>query len=42
MDFKTRELKFGLQDRDHFDAEAVKKALQAQRFADVELLAGPS
>ena len=42
MDFKVRELKFGFKDKDRLDAEAVKKALQAQRFADVELLSGPS
>jgi len=41
MDFKTRELKFGFTDKDRFDAEAVKKALEAQRFANVELLSGP-
>jgi hypothetical protein len=41
MDFRTRELKFGFADRDRFDAEAVKKALEAQRFANVELLSGP-
>jgi hypothetical protein len=41
MDFKARELRFGFKDKDRFDAEAVKKALQAQRFADVELLSGP-
>jgi hypothetical protein len=42
MDFKTRELKFGFADKDRFDAEAVKKALEAQRFSKVELLSGPS
>jgi hypothetical protein len=42
MDFTARELKFGLADKDRFDAEAVKKALQAQRFPNVELLSGPS
>ena len=41
MDFKARELRFGLKDKDRFDAEAVKKALEAQRFADVELLSAP-
>jgi hypothetical protein len=42
MDFNARELTFGFKDKGRFDAEAVKKALQAQRFADVELLSGPS
>jgi hypothetical protein len=42
MDFKNRELKFGFVEKDRFDAEAVKKALQDQRFANVELLSGPS
>jgi hypothetical protein len=42
MDFKSRELKFGFQDKGRFDPEAVKTALQAQRFNDVELLSGPS
>ena len=42
MDFDARELKFGFVDKDQFDAEAVKKALEAQRFSNVELLSGPS
>jgi hypothetical protein len=42
MDFNARELRFGLTERDRFDAEAVKKALHAQRFANVELLSGPT
>jgi hypothetical protein len=42
MDFKTRELKFGFKDKDQFDPEAVKNALQAQRFPNVELLSGPA
>ena len=41
MDFKSRELKFGFEEKDRFDAQAVKKALEAQRFNDVELLSGP-
>jgi hypothetical protein len=41
MDFTARELKFGFKDKDRFDAEAVKKALQAQRFANADLLSGP-
>ena len=42
MDFKARELRFGLAERGRFDAEAVKKALQAQRFGNVELLSAPA
>ena len=41
MDFKARELRFGVTDKAQFDAEAVKKALEAQRFSNVELLSGP-
>jgi len=41
MDFKARELRFGFEDKDEFDADAVKKALQAQKFSNVELLSGP-
>ena len=41
MNFDSRELKFGFQDRTAFNAEAVKDALKAQRFSDVELLSGP-
>ena len=42
MDFKARELKFGFKDKGPFDAEAVKKALEAQNFSNVELLSGPT
>jgi hypothetical protein len=42
MDFKSRELKLGFKEAARFDAEAVKKALAGQGFADVELLSGPS
>ena len=41
MDFKSRELKFGLKEAASFDADAVKKALAAQGFPNVELLSGP-
>jgi hypothetical protein len=41
MNFDTRELKFGFQDKGRFDAEAVKKALAAQGFANAEHLSGP-
>jgi hypothetical protein len=42
MEFKARELKFGFQEKERFDAEAVKQALKAQGFAGAELLSGPS
>ncbi len=42
MEFKSRELKFGFQDKAAFDAEAVKNALKAEGFPGAELLAGPS
>jgi hypothetical protein len=41
MNFDQRELKFGFRDRTQFDADAVKKALEGQRFPGVELLSGP-
>jgi len=42
MDFKARALKIGFKDKNRFDAQAVKDALKAQRFANVELQSGPS
>jgi hypothetical protein len=41
MNFKTRELGFNLKDKQQFNAEAVKKALKAQGFAEAEIKAGP-
>jgi hypothetical protein len=41
MDFKSRELKFGLKESGRFDADAVKKALAGQGFASAEWLSGP-
>jgi hypothetical protein len=41
MDFRSRELKLGFKDRERFDAEAVKRSLRAENFADVELLSEP-
>jgi hypothetical protein len=41
MDFKSRELKFGLKESARFDADAVKKALADQGFSSAELLSGP-
>jgi hypothetical protein len=41
MDFKTRELRFGLKDRDAFNEAKVKDALKAQGFPDAEHKSGP-
>jgi hypothetical protein len=41
MDFKTRELRFGLKDKNSFNEAEVKGALQAQGFPNVELKSGP-
>ena len=42
MDFKTRELRFGVKDKGHFNEADVKAALKAQGFADAEVTSGPS
>jgi hypothetical protein len=41
MNFKERELTFGFKDRSRFDAQAVKSALEKEKFPNVELLSGP-
>jgi hypothetical protein len=41
MDFNARKLKFGFKDKATFDADAVKSALEGQRFSNVEMLSGP-
>jgi hypothetical protein len=41
MEFKSRELKFGLRDKAAFDEGAVKEALKAQGFPTSELISGP-
>ena len=41
MDFKTRELRFGVNDKNKFDAQDVKSALKAEGFADAEVVSGP-
>ena len=41
MNFKTRELTFGLKDKVEFREEEVKEALKAEGFPDSERLAGP-
>ena len=42
MDFKTRELRFGLNDTSRFNAEEVKSALKSEGFADAEVIWAPS
>ena len=41
MDFKTRELRFGLSDRSKFDAQEVTCALKSEGFADAEVTSAP-
>jgi phosphotransferase system IIB component len=41
MNFSARELRFSLHDKSRFDAEALKKALKAEGFPDVQVKAGP-
>jgi hypothetical protein len=42
MNFKARELRFCLKDKSQFNEEALKKALKAEGFADVQVKTGPS
>jgi hypothetical protein len=42
MNFKARELRFCLKDKSEFDEEALKKALKAERFSDVQVKTRPS
>ena len=42
MNFKARELRFCLKDKSQFDEEALKKALKAERFSDVQVKTRPS
>jgi hypothetical protein len=42
MEFKSRELRFGLIDRSKFNAEEVKSALRSEGFADAEVMSAPS
>ena len=42
MDFKTRVLRFGLNDRSKFNAQEVTSALKAEGFADAEVMSAPS
>jgi hypothetical protein len=42
MDFKTRVLRFGLNDRSKFNAQEVTSALKAEGFADAQVMSAPS
>ena len=42
MNFKTRELRFCLKDKKPFNEEALKKALKAEGFPDVQVKTAPS
>ena len=42
MNFKARELRFCLNQRSQFNEEALKRALQAEGFPDVQVKTGPS
>lgn len=42
MDFKARELRFNLKDKSQFNADAVKNALKAQKFAEAEVKSAPA
>jgi hypothetical protein len=42
MDFKTRELRFGVNDRSKFNAQEVTSSLKAEGFADAEVMSAPS
>jgi hypothetical protein len=41
MDFKTRELRFSVNDRSKFNAREVISALKAEGFADAEVMSAP-
>jgi hypothetical protein len=42
MNFKTRELRFGLKDKSHFNEKELLQALKTQRFPDAEVRSGPT
>jgi hypothetical protein len=42
MNFQARELRFGITDKGLYDEEAVKKALEDQKFSGVKVLSPPS
>ena len=42
MNFKARELRFCLKDKGQFNEDALKKALKAEGFPDVQVKTGPT
>ena len=42
MNFKARELRFCLKDKSQFNEEALKKALKAEGFPDVQVKTRPT
>jgi hypothetical protein len=42
MNFQARELRFCLNDKSQFSVEALKKALKAEGFPNVQIKTGPS
>jgi hypothetical protein len=42
MDFKNRELRFGVNNKSRFNAQEVEGALKAEGFAGAALKRGPS
>jgi len=42
MNFSARELTFCLKDKGRFDEDALRKALKAEGFQDVQVKAGPA
>jgi hypothetical protein len=42
MNFKARELRFGLKDKSQFSEEGLKKALKVEGFPDVQVKTRPS
>jgi hypothetical protein len=42
MNFKARQLRFCLTDKSQFNEEALKKALKAEGFPNVQVETGPS
>lgn len=42
MNFKARELRFCLKDKSQFNEEALKKALKAEGFPEVQVKTGPT
>jgi hypothetical protein len=41
MNFKARELRFNVKDRSQFNEDALKRALMAERFLNVQVKSAP-